>query len=120
MIKRRSPRSVEANVLDCNIVVREFDLQSHYYVYFRTNTLGKDMNPLIPQLWFEEYNNCCSIELVGRVFAGRPGFNPRSNHTKNSKMVLDVALLNIQHKVRIKGKVKQFRERSSAFFYILE
>ncbi len=29
------------------IVVREFVLQSRYYVYFRTNTLGKGMNPLI-------------------------------------------------------------------------
>ena len=30
-----------ANVLDCDIVVREFELQSCYYVHFRTNTLGK-------------------------------------------------------------------------------
>ena len=28
------------------IVVREFELQSRYYVHFRTNTLGKNMNPL--------------------------------------------------------------------------
>ena len=33
--------------MDCGIVDREFDLQSHYYVHFRTNTLGKGMNPLI-------------------------------------------------------------------------
>ena len=34
---------------------------------------------------------------------------------KKKKMVLDAALLNTQHyKVRIKGKVEQFRERSSA------
>ena len=32
---------------DCGIVAREFELQSRYYVYFRTNTLGKGMNPLI-------------------------------------------------------------------------
>ena len=32
---------------DCGIVVREFVLQSRYYVYFRANTLGKGMNPLI-------------------------------------------------------------------------
>ena len=31
----------------CGIVVSEFVLQSHYYVHFRTNTLGKGMNPLI-------------------------------------------------------------------------
>ena len=35
--------------------------------------------------------------------------------TKTPKMVLDASLLKIQHyKVRIKGKVGQFRERSSA------
>ena len=26
-------------VLDCGIVVSEFELQSHYYVHFQTNTL---------------------------------------------------------------------------------
>ena len=39
-------------------------------------------------------------------------------HTKDLKMVLDAALLNTQHyKVRIKGKVEQSRERSSALLY---
>ena len=37
-----------ANVLDCNIVVSEFELQSRYYVHFRTIVLGKVMNSLIP------------------------------------------------------------------------
>ena len=46
-----------------------------------------------------------------RQWPGRPGFNPRSSHTKDSKMVLDASLLNAQHyKVRIKGKVEQSRE----------
>ena len=50
-----------------------------------------------------------------RQWFGRPGFNSRSSHTENSKMVLDTALLNTQHyKVRIKGKVKQSRQWSSA------
>ena len=35
------------NAMDCGIVVREFVLQSPYYVHFRANTLGKGMNPLI-------------------------------------------------------------------------
>ena len=39
------PRGVKA--MDCGIVVREFVLQSRYYVHFRANTLGKGMNPLI-------------------------------------------------------------------------
>ena len=41
------PRGVMAKVMDCGIVVREFVLQSCYYVHFRANTLGKGMNPLI-------------------------------------------------------------------------
>ena len=43
---------------------------------------------------------------MGRV-SGRPGFNLRSRHTKDSKMVLNAALLNIQdYQVRIKGKAE--------------
>ena len=34
----------------CDIVVSEFDLQSRCCVHFRINTLGKDINLLIPQL----------------------------------------------------------------------
>ena len=32
---------------DCGIIVRDFELQSRYYVHFRTKTLWKGMNPLI-------------------------------------------------------------------------
>ena len=40
------------------------------------------------------------------------------SHTKDSKIVLDTALLNTQHyKVRIKGKVEQSGEWSSALSY---
>ena len=35
-----------ANVLDCDIVESEFELQLFYYVYFWTNTLGKSMKPI--------------------------------------------------------------------------
>ena len=41
------PRGVMVKAIDCGIVVREFVLQSRYYVHFRANTLGKGMNPLI-------------------------------------------------------------------------
>ena len=37
-----------AKVLDCGLEVNEFELQSHFYVHVRINTLGKGMNPLIP------------------------------------------------------------------------
>ena len=40
-------RSVMVKAMDCGIVVSEFELPSRCYVLFRTNTLGKGMNPLI-------------------------------------------------------------------------
>ena len=32
---------VVANVLDCDIIISEIELQSHYYVHFQTNILEK-------------------------------------------------------------------------------
>ena len=43
----RCPRGVMVKAMNCGIVVREFVLQSRYYIHFRANTLGKGMNPLI-------------------------------------------------------------------------
>ena len=58
------------------------------------------------------------IVLVGRVFANGPGdLGSIPGHVipKSLKIVLDTSLLNTQqYKVWIKGKVEQFRERSSA------
>ena len=61
--------------------------------------------------------------LAVRVFAngsGDLGSIPGRVIPKTQKMVLDASLLNSQHyKVRIKGKVEQSWERSSAHPYIL-
>ena len=61
------------------------------------------------------------IGLVGRVFVNGPedlGSIPGRVIPKTLKMVLDASLLNTQYyKVRIKGKVEQSRERSSALPY---
>ena len=42
-----SPHDVVANVLDCDIMVRVFELQSCYYVHFQANTFGTGMKPYI-------------------------------------------------------------------------
>ena len=47
MTKLGCPRGVMVKAMSYGIVVREFVLQSRYYVHFRANTLGKGMNPLI-------------------------------------------------------------------------
>ena len=61
------------------------------------------------------------IGRVGRVFANRPGDQgsvPGQVIPKTLKIVLDASLLNThQYMVRIKGKVEQTRERSSAHPY---
>ena len=61
------------------------------------------------------------IDMMVWVFAnGRGDLGSITGRVipKNQKMVLDDSLLNIQHyKVRIKGKVKQSREISSALPY---
>ena len=44
---RGCPRGVMVKVIWCWIVVRDFVLQSRYYVHFWTNTIGKGINPLI-------------------------------------------------------------------------
>ena len=41
------PCGVMVKAMICEIVAHELELQSRYYVHFRTNTLGKGMNPLI-------------------------------------------------------------------------
>ena len=46
MSTRRCSCGVMVKEMDCGIVVSEFEPQSRYYVHFRTNTLGKVMNPL--------------------------------------------------------------------------
>ena len=64
-----------------------------------------------------------AIGLMSRVFANSPedrGSIPGQVIPKTQKMVLDMTLLNTQHyKVRIKGKVEQSREWSSALPYNL-
>ena len=59
--------------------------------------------------------------MMVRVFSDGPGdlgSIPGQFIPKTQKMVLDAALLNTQHyKVRIKGKVEQSMERSSALLY---
>ena len=66
--------------------------------------------------------DCLFISLMSRVFTNGPGdlsSIPGCVILKTLKMVFDTSLLNTQqYKVRIKGKVEQFRERSSTLPYI--
>ena len=81
---------------------------------FKLNQVKKNANG-------NSLNHFTVIGLVGRVFANGPGDRgliPGRVIPMTLKMVLDTSLLNIQqYKVRIKGKVKQSRERSSALPY---
>ena len=46
--REESPSGSVADVLNCDIVVNDFEIQSWYYVYFRANALGKRMTSFIP------------------------------------------------------------------------
>ena len=76
------------------------------------NNIGKNVNPIIHHRL---------ISLLGKMFGNGPGdldLIPGHVIPKTLKMVLDTSLLNTQqYKVRIKSKVEQFRERSSALSY---
>ena len=49
----RDNRCILQTVLDWDLGICEFDFQSHYYVHFWTNTLGKSMNSLSFLQWFK-------------------------------------------------------------------
>ena len=70
-----------------------------------------------------KYSFIYFIGLMSRVFAYGPGDRgsiPDRVIPKTKKMVLDAALLSTKrYKVRIKNKVEQSRERSSALNYTL-
>ena len=82
-------------------------------------------NNLYTVVWFEVFlsnmSNYVFLKLMSRVFAngsGDQGSIPGRIIPKTQKMVLDASLLNTQrYKVRIKGKVEQSREKSSALPY---
>ena len=71
-------------MLDCDIVVSTFELQSNYYVHIWTNTLGKAINPIISPGRTRHVGHCwrSKDELIsdvllwtptyGRAKAGRP------------------------------------------------
>ena len=44
------PHGVMVKAMDCRIIVSNFKFQSHYYIHFWTNILGKSMNSLSSQL----------------------------------------------------------------------
>ena len=88
----------------------------HIYIYIVFGMTRPGIEPLSPgPLAYNLPTRPIYTGLVGRVFAnspgdrqwsGRLGFNPRSSHTKDLKMVSDTSLLiTQQYKVRIKGKV---------------
>ena len=43
-----SPCGVVVKMLDYDIIVNEFEIQSFYYFHFQPNTLGKRVNPFVP------------------------------------------------------------------------
>ena len=45
---KRESRGKVPNVVDCELVLKEFKLKPHYKIHFQTSTLGKRMNSITP------------------------------------------------------------------------
>ena len=61
LIIKKQIDGVVANVLDCDIIVGEFDPQLRYCIHFRTNIFSKGMNPLFTFLY--GLNNITTVFL---------------------------------------------------------
>ena len=95
----------------------------HYYFLY---LLTFHFNPVVLKMYLMISSTLLmcidwAIGLISRVFTNSQrdrGPIPGRVIPKTQKMVLDTTLLNTQHyKIRIKGKVKQPRERSSTLPY---
>ena len=71
-------------VLDCEIVVSDFELQSRYYIHFWNNTSGKCMKLLIPLLCMK--SNCHYSSTRMALAFNNPGslMCHQSKETKSS------------------------------------
>ena len=62
-----SPRSIVANLIDCNIRVSVFKLQSRYFAHFWIDNLGKGVNRRVPR-----------SQIIRRLFFFEDGFGIKS------------------------------------------
>ena len=117
MVKSQSLAQIPVNYLTHSIVTSLVLLLCKFaaFAYYVVNM--SSFSPL------NLLNFIPNIGIMVRVFANGPGDRgsiPGRVILKTRKMVLDATLLNTQYyKVRIKGKVEQSRERSSALPYTL-
>ena len=52
-----------ANMLDYDIIVSEFELQSRYYIHFETHTLRRGMRPFIlPTMYLRGYSRGIKVK----------------------------------------------------------
>ena len=99
------------------LLMKQNNVKKFQWAKVHKNLTTKQWNKIV---WSDEakFTILRSNGLVGRVFANSPGdLGSIPGHVipKTLKMVLDTSLLNTeQYKVRIKGKVEQSTERSSA------
>ena len=88
--------------MNCGIVVREFVLQSRYYVHFRANTLGKGMNPLIlPPAMGKQQDGLGSSALVRQLIQEK-----ENSEFKPVKLRLKIDL--VSYPARVEGLGKQY------------
>ena len=93
------------------------DSAFEYNVNFKRWTLTFKI-PIDPTIYDVKTPSTMTNKGWKYMHSDRNIIQPRSIHTKDSKMILDTSLLNTQHyKVHIKGKLEKSRQKSSALSY---
>ena len=97
------PRGVVSNVLGCKIVVNDFELQSQYCIYFRTNTLGKCVNLLIRlNYWFKITDTFLQHEWLWHRITNDEGCatEPWKCNHNSKKYCLLVTLIHVEQLIK--------------------
>ena len=79
MIWSGNSHGVMAKVLDCDIVVRMFEHQSHYYIHCQINTPGKGMKDNNTQQWVKYYCHSSASNNPRRLICH---YKKKANETK--------------------------------------
>ena len=112
--------------IDCKIVVSEFEFQSRYYVHFRTNILGKGMNPPYPPSYGLNSTTIVLLEkwlwhwITYKIwYAIKQRNHPKPETTYFSARQLKINFLHEQPRGRLHPTVCHRVKRSKLYFLSL-
>ena len=77
-----------AKMLNCDLEVNEFEIQSRYYVPSRTNIFGKGISTLFPQLHVKKYHYYSSTMIALTLNNPRKVGTPLNKSTNQPEVLI--------------------------------